>query len=137
MTTSLIRGIRNNNPLNIRESEGDHTQWVGEHDQDLDPSFEEFNDPIYGIRAGARILINYQSKYGLNTIRKIMDRYAPPVENDTNSYAQHIADKVGISQDQQIDVKDHLFTMIKTMIKHENGINPYSDDQIKQGIALV
>jgi len=134
---ALPRGIRNHNPLNLREGAEDTTVWKGEHAQDLDSSFEEFTDPVYGIRAGARVLMNYQDRHGLNTVDQIINRFAPPTENDTNSYAEHVADAIGVGVHDPINVRDHLYVMIKTMIKHENGVQPYSAGQIIKGINLA
>lgn len=134
---ALPRGIRNNNPLNLREGADDLTVWKGEHAQDLDKSFEEFTDPEYGIRAGARVLINYQKRHGLNTVHEIINRFAPPSENDTNSYAEHVAQAIGVGIHDPINVEDHLYTMIKTMIVHENGVNPYTTGQILNGISMA
>lgn len=130
---NLARGLRNKNPLNIRKTD---IKWNGKIDGE-DKSFETFVSPEYGIRAGAKLLINYQDKHDLNTVEEIINRFAPPHENDTNSYAQHVADEIGVGLNEPIDVTDHLHTMIKTMIKHENGVNPYSDDLIATGIAMV
>lgn len=71
----LPRGVRNNNPLNIRESKGDRTQWEGEHALDLDKSFEEFSHSVYGFRAGARVLRSY-SRQGYKTLSEIIHRFA-------------------------------------------------------------
>lgn len=78
------RGIRNNNPGNIRWG----SDWKGlkKDGKQQDPSFCVFETPEYGIRALAKLLQNYQLLYGLNTPRKIINRYAPPTENETVSY---------------------------------------------------
>ena len=130
---NLARGLRNNNPMNIRKTDID---WDGKT-TGSDESFETFIDPVYGIRAGAKLLINYQDRYNLNTVNDIIGRFAPPSENNTNSYAEHVASAIGVDVNQPINVQDHLHTMIKTMIKHENGVNPYSDNLISNGIAMV
>ena len=84
MLTSQLkktRGMRNNNPGNIRQTS---IKWLGEEDYstpgvtDDDPSFEEFDTMEYGIRALGRLLRNYQRLYGLETIHQIINRYAPP-----------------------------------------------------------
>lgn len=129
----IPRGIRNNNPLNIRKTA---IKWDGKIDGQ-DKSFETFTNPEYGIRAAAKLLLNYQAYHGLNTVEQIINRFAPPSENDSNSYADHVANEIGVEVDQPIKVEDHLYTMLKTMIVHENGTNPYSQGQILNGIAMV
>lgn len=131
----LPRGIRNNNPLNIRENHLVDYDWEGEHDLDLDNGFEEFYEPLYGIRAAARILKNYRNKYGLNSVFDIIQRWAPPNENDTTSYIDNVAAKVGIGRNEQLLDGDYT-ELIKAMIYHENGQQPYSDNVIEQGFEM-
>ena len=92
------RGIRNNNPLNIRKG----NKWKGERPVQTDRAFEEFISMEYGIRAGFIILRKYITGYnGLtqkyNTIEKIVRRWAPPTENATQKYIDFVAKDMGIS----------------------------------------
>jgi len=127
------RGIRNNNPGNIRHGD----QWVGLATEQEDPSFCSFIKPEYGIRAMGKILVNYQRRYGINTVRGIINRWAPPVENDTDAYVVHVADVVGVDPDEKVVVADVLAKLIPVIIKHENGQMPYSDEQIAKGIEMA
>lgn len=129
---SMVRGIRNNNPLNIRL--GDN--WDGLAPQQTDGAFCQFIDAIYGIRAAARILTNY-AKSGANTIEKIISKWAPQSENDTESYIAAVESRTGFKRNKVISKSagDYL-PLLKAMIKQENGLNPYSDATIQQGIAL-
>src|SRR5574337_804815 len=79
------RGIRNNNPGNIRKSSEPWRGLAAAKDQ-KDPAFFTFETPEWGIRAMAVILRTYQTKYGLRTIRAIIGRWAPSAENDTDAY---------------------------------------------------
>jgi hypothetical protein len=83
----MPRGLRNNNPLNIRHSAD---RFRGEI-AGTDKSFKTFSSLAYGYRAAFVILGTYLSQ-GCNTIEKIISRWAPPAENDTESY---ISDNVG------------------------------------------
>lgn len=127
------RGIRNNNPGNIRIS---NANWMGKV-TGADSAFETFSHPVYGIRALARILKNYQSKYSLNTVSQLLNRWAPPVENDTRSYAAAVAKKLGVGVDQVIQVDAYLPQLVDAIIHHENGIQPYTPALIEQGIKLA
>src|SRR5262245_59994502 len=91
------RGLRNNNPGNIREPKGDPTQWVGDRATDDDPAFEEFLTMWHGVRAAAVLFKNYQSTYGLGTIAQLITRWAPPKENDTAAYIKAVSDAVGVN----------------------------------------
>lgn len=133
------RGISNSNPGNIRESDNDRTQWVGERPTNDDKAFEEFVSPEYGIRALAKILMNYRTRYGLKTIRQIISRWAPATENDTEAYIQSVS-KTTYSPDMVMtDVQFAIVmpALLKAIIMHENGQQPYSDETINNAIALA
>lgn len=131
----VTRGIRNNNPGNIRL--GDN--WQGLAANQADSSFCVFISPEYGIRALAKILMNYQVKYKLFDVRSIINRFAPPVENDTESYIHSICLKLNVKQDTTIDVSEPgiMLNMLKAIIKHENGEQPYSDELLKSGMRMA
>jgi len=136
------RGIRNNNPGNIRHGD----PWQGLAEQQNDPEFCTFKSPAYGIRAMARLLINYQDKYGLRTIRQVVERYAPPNENNTGAYVQFVAGKAGRSADAHLDLHtyDDLRPVLEAMIRQENGqgllptVNTWYDAAtVNKGLSLA
>lgn len=129
---AAARGIRNNNPGNIRHGD----KWKGMKQNQTDKSFIQFSMPEYGIRAIAIILKNYQSRYGLDTIKKIISRWAPSSENDTESYIRTVSGIVGVGPDEKINVSDNLIDLVKAIIYQENGEQPYSDSTIKKGILM-
>ena len=127
-----VRGMRNKNPMNVKDSS---ILWNGETGFNHDPVFEEFNHYSDGIRAGAKLLVNYEKLYGLNTIQGLINRYAPPSDNNpTNEYVQHVARYVGVSPVQPIDVKSHLVKLVKAIIHFEIGAVPFSTWYIKNSI---
>lgn len=130
------RGIRNHNPGNIRRSSD---PWQGLAERQGDVEFFTFKSPVYGIRALARTLITYQDKHGLRTIRQIIGRWAPPVENNTNAYVRVVAVATDLDADQMLDLHDfnYLFPLTKAIIKHENGQQPYTDAQITKALVLA
>lgn len=134
---STSRGVRNANPGNIRW--GDAWQGLVAPAQRTDPSFCQFTDPVYGIRAMARIFAKYQDAYGLKTVRGIIERWAPPSENNTESYVANVAHLIGVGPDVSINVHDAatMETLIKAVIQHENGEQPYDSATIDKGIALA
>lgn len=133
----LPRGIRNNNPGNIdRTSE----KWQGmSDDQSSDSRFIVFSKSEYGIRAIAKILQNYQKKYKISTVRGVISRWAPPSENNTDAYVKSVSDAVGVKPDDKVSLSDPkvLMPIIKAIIKHENGSQPYSDETIREGIDMA
>ena len=96
------RNIRNNNPLNIRRSKD---KWQGLDAKQNDPSFFKFESMAMGWRAAFVILTKtYYHKYRLFTIRKIISRWAPSVENDTEAYVKRVSDLTGIDPDEPLGI---------------------------------
>lgn len=131
------RGIRNNNPGNLRESPGDSTAWLGERTTNDDSAFEEFVSPEYGIRALALTLLNYSRLYGRNTVFALIERYAPPSENHTAVYAGYVAGRLGVAVDTVIDVNARLPELVAAIIRFENGVQPYPQATIAEGVRLA
>lgn len=131
--SEIPRGIRNNNPGNIERRE---TVWQGmAGDQSADERFIVFESPVWGIRALARTLNTYRDKHGLQTPMEIISRWAPAFENDTDSYARAVASAIGIDPYSPVpDGERAHLELIKAIIKHENGVQPYPDDLIREGI---
>ena len=97
---STPRGIRNNNPLNIRRSAD---KWQGLKTQQEDREFFQFSEMKWGWRAAFRLLCHtYYGKYKLRTIRAIITRWAPPKENDTQYYIRSVAERTGIGADREL-----------------------------------
>ena len=96
------RNIRNNNPLNIRRSKD---KWQGLAAKQSDSSFFKFESMEMGWRAAFVILTKtYYHKYRLFTIRKIIKRWAPSVENDTDAYIKKVSDLTGIDPDEPLGI---------------------------------
>ena len=133
--TSKARGIRNNNPGNIRHG----SRWQGMASQQTDAAFVQFTTPEYGIRALAKVLLTYQTKYGLNTIRGIITRWAPPTENNTAAYIDSVSRYVGASPDAPLDLHraSVMRPLVEAIIRHENGVQPYTVAQINSGLRLA
>lgn len=139
----VSRGLRNNNPGNIRRS-GD--TWQGVAAEQTDSAFWKFVSMEYGIRAVAVILKNYQRKYGLTTVRQMITRWAPPTENDTSAYVAAVAQRVGVNADTPIDLVNSspsdasiIFKLVRAIMRHENGAEAekVSDETVTKGIALA
>lgn len=128
------RGIINNNPGNLRHGPA----WQGLCAQQSDPEFCQFNDVEFGIRALAITLLNYQKLDACNTIEQIINRYAPPSDdNPTSVYALNVAKACGVGIGDIVSVQTLLPLMIPAIIEQENGENPYGPDIITLGINLA
>jgi hypothetical protein len=139
VVTKLARGIRNNNPGNIRDNDQNKALWLGEVEggPNDDSAFLVFTDPKYGIRALVVLLRGYQAKHNLYTVRDIISGYAPSNENDTTAYVNAVAKAVGVGPDQRISVDQHMAPLVKAIIRHENAGYAYPDAKIAEGIALA
>lgn len=117
---NLPRGYRNNNPGNIRIN-GDLFQ--GEIRPSKDKSFKQFETMAYGYRAIFRILRNYYNNYNLDTIRKMIGRWAPENENDTEAYVKAVSGYAGIPADDPINInnREQMIRIVSGMSKVENG----------------
>lgn len=147
---SKPRGIRNYNPGNL---ERNGTRWQGMAlDQSGDSRFIVFSHPAWGIRAIARTLITYQdarrAKDGsrIDSVREVVERWAPAHENDTDAYAKQVAKALGVGPDDEtVDVYDFatMRALVKAIVRHENGAGPlpgghwYGDSLIAEGLALA
>ena len=94
------RGIRNNNPLNIRRSK---SRWKGLCEHQTDKSFCQFTEMKYGWRAAFYLLCStYYRTYGCNTIRTIISRWAPDNENNTEAYIKRVCELTGMKHTEPI-----------------------------------
>lgn len=144
------RGIRNYNPGNIRHAAG--VRWQGMSAAQTDADFVSFNGPRWGIRAIVRVLITYQDKRRaangsrIDSVREIVERWAPATENQTQSYVLSVASALGLDPDAAgVDVYRYetMRTLVLAIIRHENGPGPlpggvwYGESIIVDGLALA
>lgn len=121
MAKQLPRGIRNFNPGNIERSKD---RWLGmSPDQSSDSRFLVFDTAEAGIRALMRVLVNYQERHKINTLRSAINRWAPPGENNSNAYVQHVSRLTGFDPDEPLDFldKEVNVALTRAIIRHENG----------------
>ncbi|ECG8608153.1 hypothetical protein FE298_10545 [Salmonella enterica subsp. salamae serovar 47:z:e,n,x,z15] len=129
------RGIRNNNPGNLEYSKTN--PWMGQTGDD--GRFAKFETPEHGIRALGRNLMSYQ-RQGIDTVNEIINRWAPPTDNnDTAAYIKAVCEQLGVSADEPLDSSnpDTLKALCAAIIQHENGSQPYSDQQLTSGVSAA
>jgi hypothetical protein len=120
-TLSAPRGIRNNNPTNIVD---DGTAWRGRTGSD--GRYLVFATPIDGLRAGFINLRSYMNTHGLRSVRAIISRWAPSTENNTEAYILDVVNRTGFGRDQILSWDTHSTDLIRAIVWHENGQNPYT-----------
>lgn len=140
------RGLRNNNPLNIRRTK---TVWQGMKPQVTDKVFVEFTTMAYGYRAAWRTLFTYFYKhFGKNkavTVSDIIHRWAPPSENPTQTYIGTVLRLTGIGGREHLLPPRNprgawkLASILAAMTVIENGIRPEEVDitAIRQGYSMA
>jgi hypothetical protein len=121
-----IRGIRNNNPGNIRWIASPGARWRGMIRSD-GQNYGVFDTPENGIRAIGRQLRVYQQR-GLSSPRAIISTWAPSTENNTAAYVAQVAKALGIGAEEQFNVSARLTALGLAIIKHENGVQPYAPE---------
>ncbi len=143
------RGIRNNNPgnldFNARAFQRD--KWKGElgMEKHSSPRFTTFGTPQHGIRALCKVILTYHRHRKaadgspIDTVQEIIDRWAPPVENNTDAYAARIRDALDVEKGEEIDPEDPgtLRTLAEAIIQHENGCQPYDEKVIRAGVDMA
>lgn len=132
----LPRGIRNNNPGNIRLS---GVKWKGQKLRQNDTAFVEFEEPVMGIRALMRLLLNYHLRYGLDSIESILNRYAPPEENATDHYIHSVCREMGVKRREVVDLKDRgtLIRLARAIVRHENGAKEWYAEELYTAAAYA
>jgi hypothetical protein len=127
------RGITNKNPGNIRPGS---EPWKGQIAID-DHNFCVFDTEVDGLRALAKQLLAYHDHHGLTTIRQYIDRWAPPVENDTGHYVSDVCARCMSGPDDAYDLHHapDLDLIMKAIVHHEQGQQPYTDAQFDEAIA--
>lgn len=132
MTT---RGIRNNNPGNIDKGQ----PWQGLSDVQSDERFCTFVSPEYGIRAIHIILQSYQREYKIRTISGIISRWAPPSENNTEAYIEHVSKLVDADPLARINVLEPAtaYGIVCGIIAHENAGYKYEDAVVWAGLSAA
>ncbi|WP_225768494.1 structural protein [Inquilinus sp. Marseille-Q2685] len=142
--SAQTRGERNKNPGNIERNSVN--KWQGRiSDADYRNSteyrknggrFEVFSTVEWGIRALAVLLIAYQDRHGLRTVRGVIARWAPGHENDTGAYVDQAVKLTGFGPDAMLDLHSygHIAPLVKAIITHENGRCIYSQATIDDGL---
>ena len=133
-TKIVPRGIRNNNPLNIRIG----NVWLGEVQCPTDPDFEQFVTMAYGCRAAFVLLRRYINHYKRKTIPEIIAAWAPASENNCVAYVGRVCQLSSIAADEQLNFfdKDQMCKLLAAMAIVENG-QPIKGEDINIGYDMA
>lgn len=130
----MSRGLDNRNPGNIRRSQ---VRYKGEVRPSRDPAFKEFESTAWGYRAIFVLLDTYRIRYGIDTIRGMIARWAPPSENPTDAYVRSVVRLTGIAEDRPLDTRDRrtMIPLAAAISQVENGVAAEMD-AVEQGWEL-
>ena len=133
--TKTPRGLRNNNPLNIRRSAD---KWQGLAAQQTDKAFFQFRTLAYGFRAAFKTIRTYMTKYGCRNVTQIIMRWAPPSENDTSAYVRKVCQISKLSPVEPLDSENpqQMHRLVQAMAYVENGVI-IEGDSIRQGWQMA
>mmetsp|Transcript_68864 Transcript_68864/g.125891 ORF Transcript_68864/g.125891 Transcript_68864/m.125891 type:complete len:234 (+) Transcript_68864:1-702(+) len=125
------RGVRNNNPGNIRVSS---VPWQGKV-TGSDSSFETFNSAENGIRALAKNTLTHFSR-GKDTVQKLISTHAPDSENPTSSFVNRVSNELNVSPNQKVNMRDAntLKAYVQAVIKQENKNYQYPEKVLNDAI---
>ena len=126
------RGIRNNNPLNIRRNP--RNRWRGLRKEQTDKSFCQFTEMKWGLRAAIRLMENYIRR-GAQTPRQIISRWAPPSENNTSGYITQACQRAGLDPDFPVLFWADSKKLLRAMCWIESRFLP-SDELLEEARAL-
>jgi hypothetical protein len=133
----LSRGYRNRNPGNIEHSQAN--KWLGLDNPPSDGRFCRFTSHEHGIRALALLLMAYQDRHELRTVRSIINRYAPKTENPVGAYVGAVSRRMGVGPDALIDVHEPatMRALVEAIIQFELGGQPYDDATLTEGLRMA
>ncbi|CAM7366551.1 Transglycosylase SLT domain-containing protein [Klebsiella michiganensis] len=119
-------GFRNHNPGNLRDASNATGRNKG---------FSTFSSDEDGLAAMARQLMLYGDR-GNNTPGGILHTYAPRTENKTQQYINDVSARTGYDSRQRLDLHNPevLKNLMAAMIQHEQGSQPYTEEQLKNAI---
>ncbi|HJA97050.1 MAG TPA: structural protein P5 [Candidatus Alistipes faecavium] len=126
----MSRGLGNNNPGNIRRAK---VRYRGEVRPSRDPEFKQFESLAWGYRAIFVLLDTYRRRYGIDTLRGMLSRWAPPSENHTEAYIRAVAGDTGIDPDEPLDTRDAatMVPVAASISRVENGAKADRDEIIR------
>lgn len=128
----MYRGWLLNNPGNVDRTT---IQWQGMAPDQPDPRFIKFSSRVYGYRCIARIIHGHWLADA--TVRAIINRWAPPVENNTTAYVDDVAKRMGVDPDTVLDWDTYAVPLLRAITFHEQGDDcPVDDSEIEQGVQL-
>ena len=136
MTEPLARGIRNNNPGNLRARGYSRGPWVGQKGSDHH-GFLTFHAPINGLYALAWSVLDLASRDHVNTVVGFVAEFSPGGESSEAQYSKYLAEDLDVGEFEKIDIVERLEPILRSIITYECGKVAYTPEQISMAASVV
>lgn len=132
LINAVISGpsVAYHNPGNLVKS---NSVWIGETERQ--GRFTAFESAHYGLRALCIVILRYEQRHHVDTLEKFVHRFAPCSENNCRKYIHFLSRELGIGRRQKISLSAVLPSLVKAVIKYEQGSMPYNDAQLLLAIV--
>jgi hypothetical protein len=128
----LARGVRNNNPGNIKFLPAARA-FKGQLPEPDEKGFGRYDTAANGVRAIGKQLLAYENR-GLTTVRKIASTWSA---TDQEAYVANMAKALNVGADSPLPVSNRLAELAGAIVRQENGFNPYTDREIANWVHLA
>ena len=136
MAEPLARGIRNNNPGNLRVRGASRGEWIGQKGNDHH-GFLTFYRPVEGLHALACALVEHAGRDHVNTVVGLVAEFSPGGESSERSYSKYLAEELDVGEFEKINIPDRLEPLMRAIIQYECGGMPYTQEQLTDAIPLA
>lgn len=117
---SAALAVKNKNPMNIKTLDND--VWAGQIGEDAQ-GHAMFSSWEYGVRAGAFTLRSYAQKHNVDTVDKLVDRFAEAKGQRHTAYVLYLCQQMGVDEDEKISLIEHMPKLLRAMSKYESGLD--------------
>ena len=127
--------VKNNNPCNLKAIPG--KPWAGQKGVDY-RGFAIFENEVYGLRGWLKNAWDSEKMYGTDTVHEIISKCSPPNENDTNGYIRFVAENLGVSPHEKINLKDKDKAMgLLSLVAKKESSAKYPKETYEQAYTML
>lgn len=123
---------KNKNPMNIKKLDND--VWEGQIGVDRH-GHVIFSSWEYGVRAAAFTLSAYEQKHNVDTLEKLVSRFAEAKGKSHADYVTFLSNSLDIKRDQKISLIEYIPRLLRAMSKYESGLE--LPDELFAGYDIV
>ena len=135
MTEPLARGIRNNNPGNLRLSPDSRGRFIGQKRMD-EHGYMVFHKPMQGLYSLTWTLVDLAGEH-INTVAGLIAEFSPGGESSEAQYSKYLAEDLDVGEFEKIDIVERLEPILRSIITYECGKVAYTPEQISMAASVV